>query len=73
MLDNNIIEQLKTVFQKLENNVELVYSKSNHADQKQLVEMLNDISLTSNKIVLRENNLSTDAPSFHIFRYSEWS
>jgi alkyl hydroperoxide reductase subunit F len=66
MLDNNIIEQLKTVFQKLENNVELVYSKSNHADQKQLVEMLNDISLTSNKIVLRENNLSTDAPSFHI-------
>lgn len=53
MLDNNILEQLKSVFGKLENNVTLEYSKSEHADQKSLVEMLEQVSSTSENINVR--------------------
>ena len=50
MLDNSILDQLKSVFGKLEKNVELVYKASDHADQKSLVEMLEQVASTSENI-----------------------
>jgi alkyl hydroperoxide reductase subunit AhpF len=50
MLDSNILEQLNSVFAKLEKNVVLAYKKSEHADQKNLIEMLSQISSTCTKI-----------------------
>ena len=66
MLDNNIIEQLKTVFSKLENTVELVYDLSEHADQNNLVEMLGEIGSTSQYIEVKSSKESADIPHFHI-------
>jgi alkyl hydroperoxide reductase subunit F len=66
MLDNNIVEQLKTVFAKLEKNIDLVYAKSSHADQSQLVDMLEQIAGTSANITVRSTDTVASIPSFHI-------
>jgi alkyl hydroperoxide reductase subunit F len=66
MLDTNIIEQLKTVFSKLENKVELVYCLSEHADQNNLVEMLGEVGSTSQYIEVVSGKEKSDIPQFHI-------
>jgi alkyl hydroperoxide reductase subunit F len=66
MLDTNIIEQLKTVFAKLENPVDLVFSESDHADQKGLMEMLESLATTSEKIKLIKGKTKSDIPEFFI-------
>jgi alkyl hydroperoxide reductase subunit F len=53
MLDINILEQLRSVFGKLENDVTLEYLKSAHADQKTLVDMLEQVASTSENITVR--------------------
>jgi len=66
MLDTNIIEQLKTVFSKLENKVELVYNLSEHADQNTLVEMLGEVGSTSQYIEVTASKEKSDIPQFHV-------
>lgn len=71
MLDTSIKEQLKTVFEKLENSIELVYDESAHADQKDLLEILNDVASTSDKISVRASGKKVDGdlyPQFEIFK-----
>lgn len=68
MIDSNLVEQLKNVFLKLENNVELVYSFSDHEDQNKLLDFLNDVAETSNKITVvpSRSNLKSSIPEFHL-------
>lgn len=67
MLDSSLLEQLKSVFAKLENPVELVYENSTHEDQKDLLEMLQGVASTSENIVLKENaSGSSPMPQFRI-------
>jgi alkyl hydroperoxide reductase subunit F len=68
MLDNNILEQLKAVFVKLDNKVELVYDKSEHEDQFKLVDLLEQVASTSENIIVRPASNSKDVsfPQFHI-------
>lgn len=66
MLDNNIVEQLRTVFAKLENTVELVYAKSAHADQDQLVDMLEQVAGTSSHITIKPSDEAAHIPTFHL-------
>ena len=68
MLDNDILEQLKSVFAKLENNVELVYKSSDHDDQKSLVEMLEQVASTSKNITVKPavGDHKAPYPQFHI-------
>ena len=40
MLEAAILSQLKTVFEKLENNIYLSYYKSSHSKQNELLDML---------------------------------
>ena len=72
MLDQNIIEQLKNVFEKIENKVTLVFDNSSHADQSQLLEMLNSVASTSSKIDIKSSgeNANGNIPSFFI-EYNE--
>ena len=62
MLDSNILEQLKTVYQNLENEVKLVYAKSANAKQNDLVTMLQQIASTSEKITAVESQESSEIP-----------
>lgn len=66
MLDANIIEQLKSVYSKLENTITLSYFKSTHADQTDLVNLLEQVASTSDKIALNPHVDSRDVPSFYI-------
>lgn len=70
MLDQAIKEQLTGVFAKLENNVELVYDDSSHPDQKELIDMLQDVASTCAKIIVRPASVpaaeKSSTPQFHI-------
>ncbi|MEN0058069.1 MAG: alkyl hydroperoxide reductase subunit F [Bdellovibrio sp.] len=62
MLDPQLKEQLTSVFSALENSVELVYENSSHEDQKDLLEMLQDVASTSAKISLRAQGAGSTSP-----------
>lgn len=63
MLDANILEQLKSVYSALENDVTLVLSKSEHEKQSELVEMIKEIASTSSKISVKESSLEAKIPT----------
>ena len=67
MLEAAILSQLKTVFEKLENNIYLSYYKSSHSKQNELLDMLQGVSSTSNKIILEESHEVSSYPKFRIF------
>lgn len=62
MLDSNILEQLKTVYKALENEVTLTYAQSNHDKQKDLLDLIQGLASTSEKIVLKESRESSEVP-----------
>lgn len=69
MLDAALIEQLKTVFAPIENEIELTYIDNGHAEQKDLLSMLNDVASTSSKISVRKSEIkasSNQSPEFYI-------
>ena len=73
MLDFNLLEQLKTVFSVLEHPVTLLIHSSGHADQNTLLEMLNSIASTSQKIEVKSSEEPSDIPSFSIFSGSHFT
>ena len=60
MLDSNILEQLKSVYKVLDHEVTLAYAKSSHDYQQELLEMLEGLKSTSEKIQIKE--LAEDSP-----------
>jgi alkyl hydroperoxide reductase subunit F len=66
MLDNQIIEQLKSVFEKLNGKVELVYTESDHEKQQELVDMLEQIAGISENIAVRSSKQKSATPFFEI-------
>lgn len=66
MLEQSIIQQLKTVFEVLEGKIELVYFKSSNEKQTELVEMLEQVASTSDKITAVASDTQSKAPGFEI-------
>lgn len=66
MLDSNILEQLQSVFSKLEKSIELVYDTSSQDDHQKLVDMLEQIASTSNNITVKPSGGTSELPQFHI-------
>lgn len=66
LIDNSLLEQLKTIFTKLENEVELVYKTSSHDKQLELVEMLSSLQQASGKIKITASSLSSSLPEFYL-------
>lgn len=62
MLDGNILEQLKAVYKVLENEVTLSYARSSHGYQQELVEMLEGLKSTSDKIQIKETAEESSIP-----------
>lgn len=69
-LDSSIINQLKEVFKSLENEVQLVLSKSSHPKQEELRSLLIELASTSNNIKIIEDSNDSLSPHFFI-RYKE--
>lgn len=66
MLDQDIIEQLKTVFASLEKSIELTYDESSHQNQSELVGMLEGLAATSPKIIVKSSGKTSASPSFRL-------
>lgn len=68
MLDNNIIDALKTHFADLGHAIEFVVSPSAHEQQKDLKEMLETVASTSTSLSVRMADTPSDVPAFTIWR-----
>jgi NADH-dependent peroxiredoxin subunit F len=68
MLDQDLKEQLKTVFAPLEGKVELVYEASSHAQQEELLALLGGLAETSPQISVRSSAGVSAVPAFRIHR-----
>ena len=66
MLESSMIEQLKTVFERLENPVRLVFDLSEQEKQEELLEMLNDVASTSPFIQAESSGNSSVNPRFSV-------
>ncbi|HLW56553.1 MAG TPA: hypothetical protein VKY27_04155, partial [Bacteriovoracaceae bacterium] len=66
MLDTAIIEQLKGVYQALENEVSLVIKKSEHANYKDLKDLVESLASTSSKIAVVYSDESSELPELSI-------
>lgn len=75
MLDQDILNQLKTVFEKLESSIQLVYNDTTHEDQNSLTEMLEALTRTSSKISTKKELFSgnTAPPEFKIFKNNQFT
>jgi alkyl hydroperoxide reductase subunit F len=68
MLDQDLKEQLKSVFGGLGRSIELVVDRSEHAQQAELQEMLGDIAETSSDLKVVDSGKVSPAPSFAVHR-----
>ena len=66
MLDIQMMSQLKSVFEKLEKDVELVYLSSNNEKQSELIEMLKAVASTSSRVKVSKSERQSEAPQFLI-------
>lgn len=66
MIDTQMIAQLKTVFEVLEGQVELVFAPCDHPKQAELIHMLEQVASTSGNISVTETERSAPVPGFHI-------
>lgn len=69
MLDSALLEQLKSAFASLENQIDLLYFDNGHPDQAELLTMLQGVAAASEKISVRksESSVSSNAsPEFYI-------
>lgn len=70
MLDTEIKEQLKSLFAPLEKKIAMVYAPSFHADQAELVSMLEAVASTSSTLSARllppEDGKQSKSPTFYI-------
>jgi len=67
MLDEEIKQQLNSLFGELKFQTELIYARSSHPQQAELVNLLESIAHCSDKITAREEpSKDLDTPSFQI-------
>jgi alkyl hydroperoxide reductase subunit F len=68
MLDTNILDQLKTYFSDLGHQIDLVVKTSDHAQQADLLAMLESVASTSNLLDVKIVDSVSDVPSFSVHR-----
>ena len=66
MLEDNILKQIKEVFNKLESNIYLEVMQTSHSKQKDLIELLESVSSTSEKIKVIFTKEESKYPRFEI-------
>jgi len=71
MLDHSIVEQLQTVFSKLEKPVTMKLNPSQHESYAELRTMLEAVAATSDKVILEDASSPSDFPRFEIYYKGE--
>jgi NADH-dependent peroxiredoxin subunit F len=73
MLDQDTLNQLQNVFQRLKNQVHLIYDLSNHGKQSELLDLLTQVANTSTKVLLSSSGKPSEVPRFEVHRDRESS
>lgn len=71
MLDQDLIEQLKSAFASLENEIVLEIDQSNHENQEELNSLLNGLASASSKIQVRTSQTRSNIPSFRLVSHGQ--
>ena len=69
MLDQDLKDQLRTVFAPLEKEISLVYAPTEHEDQQMLLDLLNSLTEVSGRIQVKAATVAVDKktpPQFYI-------
>jgi alkyl hydroperoxide reductase subunit F len=66
MIDQELKDQLKQVLSSLESEIVLRYNESTHADQKQLLDLLQSVAETSPRVVVKSSTSHSPIPAFHL-------
>lgn len=67
MLDREIIDELKNLYAKLHTEVVLEHSESNHENQKDLLDLISDLSQASPMIKVRSSGETTHYPELTLY------
>lgn len=68
MLDSNILEQLKSVYSSLENEITLKVYTSGNEKQSELLELASELASTSTKITLNLTDEDSDIPKMILLK-----
>lgn len=68
MLDQDLIEQLKSVFAPIENEITLSYFESKNEKQSELIQMLEGVASANSKIKVTSQKISSEIPRFEILK-----
>lgn len=68
MLDQDIKSQLQSVFSSLTDSIQMEVDSSSHADQSQLMELLQDVISTSPQLSLQMSSKNVATPSFRLLK-----
>lgn len=68
MLDQNLLDQLRTLFQQISSKITLVQSPSEHAQQQELRDMLQSVASASEQLEWIESGHPSPVPRFSISR-----
>lgn len=71
MLDQEMKEQLKTVYANLESEITLVVKRSEHENQKEMLSLVRDLVSTSNKLRLIESDETATIPTLALHRHGQ--
>jgi NADH-dependent peroxiredoxin subunit F len=68
MLDEALLDQLRTVFTPIESKIDLVFDESSHQDQNDLLTLINSVASTNYKISVISSKATSNIPRFCIHR-----
>ncbi len=68
MLDQEIIDQLRTYFTDLGHSIELVVDRSSHEKQQELLDMLNGLASASTEISVKLREANAPMPRFSVYK-----
>ncbi len=71
MLDDSIVQQLKSVYATLDRAIDLRVRPSDHAQQGELVELLEGVAGTSDQVSVTVEGEPSDVPRFAVLRDGE--
>jgi len=71
MLEQEIMEQMKTAFKDIKDEISFVYKRSTHEDLAELLLMFEDVAKASPKISFNEGNESSETPTFTIYKNNQ--
>lgn len=67
-MDKQLAEQIQSIFTRLTGKIGLVYDQADHENQGDLIEFLEEVAATSDKIYTSQTDTYKGVPTFEVFK-----